>query len=361
MPGAPSIPGRPLASRPCSTPPSSRRTTCAGSIPSQLDEDGAYRVARAYTAHFEPRSVARRTRHAPVVTVDGAAAVEGIADAGADVVELGLVGTEMLYHAVTELGLDGGICVTASHNPEGVHRDEDRPPRSAPGGRRLRTRRDSRAGRVRVRRRRRAADRSGSEDVWPSFVQKVLSFVDVDAIRPLRVVDRRRERDGRRDAPAGARADCLSSTSCAATSSPDGSFPNHEPNPLLPENREFIVRKVTEEGADLGVAYDGDADRCFFVDDTGQFVPGDFATALMAEAVLAKAPGEKVIYDVRASWAVPGDDRTGRRDAARESGRARVHQAAHARRGRRLRRARCPRTTTSASSRRPTPASCRSS
>jgi phosphomannomutase len=86
---------------------------------------------------------------------------------------------------------------------------------------------------------------------------------------------------------------------------PDGSFPNHEPNPLLPENREFIVRTVTEEGADLGVAYDGDADRCFFVDDTGEFVPGDFATALMAQAVLAKAPGEKVIYDVRASWAVP--------------------------------------------------------
>jgi phosphomannomutase len=86
---------------------------------------------------------------------------------------------------------------------------------------------------------------------------------------------------------------------------PDGSFPNHEPNPLLPENREFIVRKVTEERADLGVAYDGDADRCFFVDDTGEFVPGDFATALMAEAVLARAAGEKVIYDVRASWAVP--------------------------------------------------------
>jgi phosphomannomutase len=86
---------------------------------------------------------------------------------------------------------------------------------------------------------------------------------------------------------------------------PDGSFPNHEPNPLLPENREFIVAQVTAQGADLGVAYDGDADRCFFVDDAGEFVPGDFATALLAEAVLAKHPGEKVIYDVRASWAVP--------------------------------------------------------
>jgi phosphomannomutase len=86
---------------------------------------------------------------------------------------------------------------------------------------------------------------------------------------------------------------------------PDGTFPNHEPNPLLPENREFIVRKTLEEGADLGVAFDGDADRCFFVDDTGEFVPGDFVTALLAESVLAKEPGGKVLYDVRASWAVP--------------------------------------------------------
>jgi phosphomannomutase len=86
---------------------------------------------------------------------------------------------------------------------------------------------------------------------------------------------------------------------------PDGSFPNHEPNPLLPENREFIVRRTTEEGAAFGVAYDGDADRCFFVDDTGEFVPGDFTTALFAESLLAREPGGKVIYDVRASWAVP--------------------------------------------------------
>jgi phosphomannomutase len=86
---------------------------------------------------------------------------------------------------------------------------------------------------------------------------------------------------------------------------PDGTFPNHEPNPLLPENREFIIGKVREEGADLGVAFDGDADRCFFVDDTGEFVPGDFVTALLAESILEKEPGAKIIYDVRASWAVP--------------------------------------------------------
>src|SRR5213079_1775213 len=86
---------------------------------------------------------------------------------------------------------------------------------------------------------------------------------------------------------------------------PDGSFPNHEPNPLLPENREFIIETTRSEGADFGVAYDGDADRCFFVDDEGEFVPGDFTTALFAETILAREPGGKVIYDVRASRAVP--------------------------------------------------------
>ena len=85
---------------------------------------------------------------------------------------------------------------------------------------------------------------------------------------------------------------------------PDGTFPNHEPNPLLPENREFVIGKVREEQADLGIAFDGDADRCFFVDDTGEFVPGDFVTALLAESILEKEPGAKIIYDVRASWAV---------------------------------------------------------
>jgi phosphomannomutase len=86
---------------------------------------------------------------------------------------------------------------------------------------------------------------------------------------------------------------------------PDGTFPNHEPNPLLPENREFIVERTKAEAADFGVAFDGDADRCFFVDDTGEFVPGDFVTAVLAESILEKSPGGKIIYDVRASWAVP--------------------------------------------------------
>ena len=108
---------------------------------------------------------------------------------------------------------------------------------------------------------------------------------------------------------------------------PDGTFPNHEPNPLLPENREFIVRKTLEEKADLGVAFDGDADRCFFVDDTGEFVPGDFATALLAESILEKEPGAKIIYDLRASWAVPETIERAGGIADRQPRRPRLHQA----------------------------------
>jgi phosphomannomutase len=99
--------------------------------------------------------------------------------------------------------------------------------------------------------------------------------------------------------------ECLPVEAVRCFFEPDGTFPNHEPNPLLPENREFVISKVREEKADLGIAFDGDADRCFFVDDTGEFVPGDFVTALLAESMLEKEPGAKIIYDVRASWAVP--------------------------------------------------------
>ena len=142
------------------------------------------------------------------------------------------------------------------------------------------------------------------DDIWPGFVDKVLSFVDPEAIQPLRVVvDAANGMAGVMLPPVLERLPQLDVVRCFFE--PDGTFPNHEPNPLLPENRELIVAKTREEGADLGVAFDGDADRCFFVDDTGEFVPGDFVTALLAEAVLEREPGSNVIYDVRASRAVP--------------------------------------------------------
>jgi phosphomannomutase len=276
-----------------------------GLYPSELDEDGAYRIGRAYVEHFEPRAIAVGRDMRLSAPSMAKAAIEGAADGGADVVDIGLVGTEMVYHAVTELELEGGICVTASHNPKDytgmkIVRRGALPVGGDSGLAQVRDRAQAGFGEVSRRGEVRA------ENVWPSFVDKVLSFVDVEAIRPLRVVvDAANGMAGVMLPPVLERLPQLDVVRCYFE--PDGSFPNHEPNPLLPENREFIVTRTREEGADLGVAYDGDADRCFFVDDTGEFVPGDFVTALLAEAVLEKQPRPraKVIYDVRASRAVP--------------------------------------------------------
>jgi len=142
-----------------------------------------------------------------------------------------------------------------------------------------------------------------SEDIWPAYVDRLMSFIDVSDLRPLKVVIA--AANGMAGTMLPPLLERLPIEAVRCYFEPDGAFPNHEPNPLLPENREFIVRKTLEEGADFGVAFDGDADRCFFVDDSGEFVAGDFATALFAQGVLEKEPGARVIYDVRASWAVP--------------------------------------------------------
>jgi phosphomannomutase len=273
-----------------------------GIHPTELDEDGAYAIGRAYAEHFEPRSMAVGRDMRLSAPTMAEAVIRGAADGGADVLDVGMVGTEMLYHAVGSLGLEGGICVTASHNPREytgmkVVRRGALPVGGDSGLLDVRDRAADGFG---------EAERRGDvrpEDVWPSFVDKVLSFVDPAALRPLKVVvDAANGMAGAMLPPVLDRLD-VEVVRCYFE--PDGTFPNHEPNPLLPENREFIVRKTREQGADLGVAYDGDADRCFFVDDTGEFVPGDFVTALLAETMLAKHGGGNVIYDVRASWAVP--------------------------------------------------------
>ena len=271
----------------------------------ELDEAGAYAIGRAYVEHFEARRIAVGRDMRVSAPAMAAAAIEGAADGGADVVDLGLVGTEMVYFAVGELGLDGGIAVTASHNPKEytgmkIVRAGALPVGGESGLLDVRDRAQELVSKHHEVERRGQVTRL---DVYPSFVDKVLSFVDVEAIRPLRVVlDAANGMAGAMLPPVLER---LPVDAVRCHFELDGTFPNHEPNPLLPENREFIVSRTTEEGADLGVAYDGDADRCFFVDDSGDFVPGDFITALLAEAVLEKEPGGKVIYDVRASRAVP--------------------------------------------------------
>ena len=273
-----------------------------GIYPTDLDEEGARAVGRAFVEVFEPKRIAVGRDMRVSSPSMQQAVMQGAAEAGADVLDLGLVGTEMVYFAVGDLELDGGIMVTASHNPKEYTGMKIVRGGALPVG--------GESGLMDVRDRavegapREAADGSVEPyDIWPAYVERVLSFVDTDAIEPLRVVvDAANGMAGVMLPPVLER---LPIDARPYYFEPDGTFPNHEPNPLLPENREFIVAKTLEEGADLGVAFDGDADRCFFVDDTGEFVPGDFVTALLAESMLQKEPGAKVIYDVRASWAVP--------------------------------------------------------
>ena len=308
-----------------------------GIYPAELDEEGAYAIGRAYAEQFEPASIAvgRDMRLSSPAMQE--AFVRGAAEAGVDVLDVGMIGTEMLYYAVGELGLDGGATITASHNPKEYTGAKIVRRGALPVG--------GDSGLLEIRDRALSlADVSGGQtpgrvqerDVYPGFVDKVMSFVDPAAVQPLRVVvDAANGMAGAMLPPV---LDRLPVDAVRCYFDPDGSFPNHEPNPLLPENREFIMRKVVEEGADLGIAFDGDADRCFFVDDTGEFVPGDFVTALLAESMLEKEPGGTIIYDVRASWAVRDVVERLGGTAAPEPRRPRLHQAPHARGGRRLRR-----------------------
>jgi phosphomannomutase len=274
-----------------------------GLYPDELDEAAAYAVGRAYVEQFSPARIAVGRDMRLSAPSMAAAVREGAADAGAEVLDLGMVGTEMLYFAVGDLGLDGGIMVTASHNPKQYTGMKIVRRGALPVG--------GESGLLDVRDRAVEADwrpaargEIRAENIWARFVDRVLSFIDVTSLKPLRVViDAANGMAGTMLPPVLERLPMVEVVRCYFE--PDGSFPNHEPNPLLPENREFIVEKTRTAGADFGVAFDGDADRCFFVDDTGDFVPGDFTTALFAETILGREPGGKVIYDVRASWAVP--------------------------------------------------------
>jgi phosphomannomutase len=276
-----------------------------GIYPSELDEAGAEAVGRAFVEVFQPKRIAVGHDMRVSSPAMAEAVMRGASEAGAEVLELGLVGTEMVYFAVGELGLDGGVAVTASHNPKDytglkIVRSGALPVGGDSGLADIRDRAIADAGTPAGR----PPGRVSSYDIWDAYVDRVLSFVDPAAIKPLKIViDAANGMGGVMVPPVLEHLPQLETIRCFFE--PDGTFPNHAPNPLLPENREFIVRKTLEEGADFGAAFDGDADRCFFVDDSGEFVPGDFATALFAESVLEKEPGAKIIYDVRASWAVP--------------------------------------------------------
>jgi phosphomannomutase len=245
---------------------------------------------------------------------------EGMVAEGARVFDAGMVGTEMLYYLVGSRDLDGGLMCTASHNPK-PYTGAKLVSRGA-----LALSGDAGLGEVRDRVLDGLGDAPGGGsvedvDVYEVFQQAALKLVDQSAIKPLKVVVD--GGNGMAGPMVGPLLERLGLDLVKAYWTPDGNFPDHEPNPMLPENREFIMGEVVKRGADLGIAWDGDADRCFFIDETGHFVDGDFLTALLTESLLAKEPGATVLYDVRASRAVADV-------AQRDGGKALVNRVGHA-------------------------------
>ena len=278
-----------------------------------IDASVAYAIGRAFTRVIAGMAGKDQTqltlglgRDMRLQAPEMAAAYrDGMVAEGATVFDAGQVGTEMLYFLVGSRDLDGGLMCTASHNPKrytGVKLVRRGRARRSPATRGSPTVRDLIATGLGEVTAAGAPDSFRRSRSTASSRRRRSAVIDPAKIRPLKVVVD--GGNGMAGPMVGPLLERLGLELHTAYWTPNGEFPDHEPNPLLPENREFIMREVTARGADLGIAWDGDADRCFFIDETGAFVDGDFLTALMTEAMLAKNPGSTVLYDVRASRAV---------------------------------------------------------
>ncbi|HEX5421841.1 MAG TPA: phosphomannomutase [Gammaproteobacteria bacterium] len=269
-----------------------------GRVPDELDEDSSYRIGRAYAAFVQPQTVAvgRDIRaSSPALT---AALMAGLTDSGVDVVDIGVGGTELVYFASGQL--DGGIMVTASHNPPNYNgmklvRAGARPISADTGLREIRAlaERDefpvpARAGRVRP------------GNIHPAYIEHLLGYVEPDRLKPLKIVV------NAGNGGAGPILDLLEPRLpfelVKLHHEPDGSFPNGVPNPMIERNRKVTSALVRETGADLGLAWDGDFDRCFFFDEDGRFIEGYYIVGLLAQSFLEKFPGETIVHDPRLTW-----------------------------------------------------------
>jgi phosphomannomutase len=301
-----------------------------GLYPDQMDEELAYRIGRGFARVLSqlqdvPTGELRvAVGHDMRLSAPGMTEryVGGLADEGADVLDIGMVGTEMLYWTVGDRELDGGLACTASHNPKAYT-----------GAKLVRRGAIALSGDSGIGELREIvsggdpgppADPAGDverADIADEFHRAALGYIEPDSIGEMRVV--LDGGNGMAGPMVGPLLDSFPLDQVRTYWEPNGEFPDHEPNPLLEENRRFIVEKVRETGADLGIAWDGDADRCFFIDDTGEFVAGDFLTALLAESIVGKEPGAEILYDVRASRSV--------RDVVeRAGGTATVNRVGHA-------------------------------
>ncbi len=271
-----------------------------GRVPDELNEDVAYRVGRAFVEFLNAKRVV--VGHDIRLTSDELtnALAKGITDAGADVVHIGQCGTEEVYFGAFSLDVDGGICVTASHNPMDYNgmklvREGSRPISSDTGLLEIKQRAE--AGEF--------ADpaRKGElirQDIRPDYIKHLLGYVDPANLKPLKVVV------NAGNGGAGAVIDALEPhlplEFVKIHHQADGSFPNGIPNPLLVENQGVTMEAVRAHGADLGVAWDGDFDRCFFFDENGNFIDGYYVVGLLAAAFLIKHPGAKIVHDPRLVW-----------------------------------------------------------
>lgn len=271
-----------------------------GRIPSELNEDVAYRVGRGYAAFLKPQRVCVgrdiRLSSAELAT----ALMRGLTDAGVDVIDIGLCGTEGVYFATSHLGVDGGIMVTASHNPPDYNgmkfvREGSRPISGDTGLKEIKALAEAcdttpveKRGHVEV------------VDINDAYVAHLLSYLDRRRLKPLKIVT------NAGNGGAGLVLDRLEPhlplTFVKLMNGPDGHFPNGVPNPMLIENRAVVVEAVRREKADLGIAWDGDFDRCFFFDAEGTFVEGYYIVGLLASVFLAREPGARIVHDPRLVW-----------------------------------------------------------
>ncbi|MEJ2393640.1 MAG: phosphomannomutase CpsG [Candidatus Thiodiazotropha sp.] len=276
-----------------------------GQLGTELDESIARRIGRAYGEYLKPGRVAvgcdvRLTSEALKLAL-----ADGLMDAGVDVIDIGMSGTEEVYFAAFHLDVDGGIEVTASHNPMDYNgmklvRRGAQPISGDTGLNEIRA--------LAEKNQFSPVSRRGTftrQSILDSYVEHLLSYIDLSAIRPLRLVV------NAGNGAAGHVVDAIESRFSAAGVpiefikvhfEPDGNFPNGIPNPLLPENRASTRDAVKAHGADLGIAWDGDFDRCFLFDESGKFIEGYYIVGLLAQAFLAKHPGEKIIHDPRLTW-----------------------------------------------------------
>lgn len=303
-----------------------------GKLGDELNADIARRIGRAFAEGLAAKRVVLGQDCRASSAELAQAVAEGLVAAGVEVMDLGLCGTEEMYFATTALDADGGIEVTASHNPMDYNgmkmvRRGSAPLDAATGLARIKALAESGAFGAGVA----GGHVVDASAVRAGFVERLLSFVDLGALRPLKIVV------NAGNGAAGPTFDAIAEALAARGAplefvrmhhQPDGSFPNGIPNPLLPENQPVTAAAVVATGADMAVAWDGDFDRCFLFDASGGFVAGEYLVGLLAEVFLAKEPGATIVHDPRVIWNTQDVvGRAGGRTVAAQTGHAFLKQA----------------------------------